>query len=54
MKNFDEAQRAYDNMTPEDPAECPICGAALEKDGDGWICTNEECKWAAYPDFGGE
>jgi len=49
MRGFDAAQRAYDNMTPDeyDNEECPECGADLEEDSDGYKCT--ECDYSIYP-----
>jgi hypothetical protein len=53
MATFEQCQREYDNRVPpeDEVCECPICGAEVVIDGDGWKCSDEECGWSVYPDY---
>ena len=46
MDNFDKAQRAYDNMMPEEPEECPECGGEMIIDGRYASCSAEDCDFS--------
>ena len=44
IKNFDAAQRQYDNMSDEEPEVCPECGKRVEVS----IMGNKQCKDREY------
>jgi ribosomal protein S27AE len=43
MATFEQCQRKYDAQTPDEPDECPECGALIKLHVDQWRC--EECTW---------
>jgi len=54
---FTQSQsNALDRWLTTPPSEnddniCPDCDSELEKDGDGWECTNPDCNWSWSPDY---